>query len=118
VADPPHPDRVPDAESATADDLKFTGYLLSETHPIGRGKAKFFRNLGYNNDNYTHLRDQLLSKLPTVSAAKSRDNPGGGENYEAVIQIEAPGGGTVDIRTFWEVHPQTGTRLITAYPLS
>ena len=34
---------LPEAESARVDREKLTGYLLSESHPIGRSKAKFFR---------------------------------------------------------------------------
>lgn len=112
-----HPDAVPDAEEATADERKFTAYLLNENHTFGKSKAKFFRAAGYNESNWKDLRDALLERLPHVPATHSRSNPGGGENYEAVVRIEAPEGSTLDVRTFWEVHPHTGTRLITAYPL-
>lgn len=100
-----------------ADDRKFTEYLLSETHPVGKGKAKFFLEAGYDRRNFSSLRDQLLTQLPTVAGTFKCENRGGGRNYEAVVRIEATGGRTREIRTFWEVHPQTGTRLITAYPL-
>ena len=111
-----HPARVPEAEAAYADPRKFTDYLLSETHTDGRGKAKFFREIGYDLSNWEELYKSLLAQLPTVEGRYSRPNPPWGENYEAVLRIEAPVG-TVNVRTFWEVHPMTGTKFLTAYPL-
>ena len=61
-----HPERVPGAEAASADDRKFREYILSETHPIGRGKAKFFTNIGYTGANWQELREQFLAQLPRV----------------------------------------------------
>jgi hypothetical protein len=113
-----HPDRVPHAESATADPRKFTHYLLSEEHEQGRGKARFFKMNGYDASRADELREALLAQLPYVEGRYSKANEyTGGDKYEAVLRVEAEGGRTVDIRTFWEVHPQTGTTLITAYPL-
>jgi len=112
----PDTERVPNAESATADPRKFTEYLLSETHTQGQTKARVFRRYGYNQSNWTELRDAFLAQLPQTSARLSKRNPRGGENYEAPMQIKAPGG-TVDIQTIWEVHPTSGTTFVTAYPL-
>jgi hypothetical protein len=113
-----HPERVPQAESATADPRKFTHYLLNEEHEHGRGKAKFFKMNGYDASRADELREALLAQLPYVEGRYSKANEyTGGDKYEAVLRVEAEGGQTVDIRTFWEVHPQMGTTLITAYPL-
>ena len=72
MADQLHPDRVPDAESASADGEKFTGYLLNETHTRGKSKAKFFRNFGYDDSNWSDLRDAMLGQLPSVAATHSK----------------------------------------------
>ena len=39
--------RVPNAAAARVDLEKITAYLLSDAHPIGRIKAKFFKGLGF-----------------------------------------------------------------------
>lgn len=36
--------KLPDKEKAYIPLLKIKDYLLSETHPIGKSKAKFFRS--------------------------------------------------------------------------
>jgi hypothetical protein len=66
-----HPQRVPDAESATADPRKFTHYLFNEDHECGRGKAKFFKMNGYDNSRAEELRETLLAQLPYVEGRYS-----------------------------------------------
>jgi len=41
--------KLPDREKAYIPLLKIKDYLLSETHPIGKSKAKFFRSCGIVN---------------------------------------------------------------------
>ncbi|MEO0352503.1 MAG: DUF6883 domain-containing protein [Cyanobacteria bacterium P01_A01_bin.15] len=40
---------------------KLTRYLLSEVHPVGKAKAKFFRGLGFNDGNVALLEKGLLN---------------------------------------------------------
>ena len=112
----PHPNCVPGAEEAVAEERKFTEYLLNDDHPIGRGKAKWFKRAGYTTDNWRELRSGFLTQLPYVESWFVRENVAGGLNYEAQITVAAPNG-EIQVRTFWEVHPESGTRLITAYRL-
>jgi Domain of unknown function (DUF4926) len=79
---------VPDAQEAYAARRKFTHYLLSESHPTGRAKARVFRSAGYDQTNWEELRE-------------------GGHLYEAPMRIEGPRG-TLDVQTIWEVHPDDG----------
>ena len=39
--------QLPHVSSATVDRAKVVDYLLSETHPAGRSKARFFRAFGF-----------------------------------------------------------------------
>jgi hypothetical protein len=39
--------RLPNGEQAFIPIEKLSGYLLSETHPTGQSKARFFRALGF-----------------------------------------------------------------------
>ena len=38
---------------------KLLDYLLSETHPVGKSKAKYFRSLGFNETNIGSLKQGL-----------------------------------------------------------
>jgi hypothetical protein len=50
----------PHADHAIVDEAKIGDYLLSDTHPVGRFKARVFRSLGYTVESWTRLRDDLL----------------------------------------------------------
>lgn len=71
-----NPHCVPGASSATAADTKFVKYLLDYSRD--HGKAAFFGTLGFNTRNWEDLRTQMLEALPTVEAAPSTTNGGGG----------------------------------------
>ena len=107
---------MPDAENAFAAPRKFTHYLLSETHPTGRAKARVFRSVGYDQTNWEELRDAILAQLPHVEGRFRRSTPGGGDLYEAPMRIVGPKG-TLDVQTIWNVHRAAGTSFVTAYPL-
>jgi hypothetical protein len=108
--------RVPNAEAARVDLEKVTGYLLSETHPIGKVKAKFFKGLGF----VPELPGELVWALLDVA-----------RSHEVVDQVVTSFGtkyvvdgvvrGRTDsaqVRTVWLV--ETGglePRLVTAYPV-
>jgi hypothetical protein len=49
--------RLPNAEKAVIERRKLTEYLLSETHPAGRFKAQFFKNLGSSEPMWSNLRN-------------------------------------------------------------
>lgn len=51
--------RLPFADQAVVTDRKITHYLLSEEHPEGRAKARFFRSLGFDRDRPDELREAL-----------------------------------------------------------
>ena len=57
------PMHVPNASMATVADEKLSDYLLSETHPVGRFKAAFFRSLGYTLNTANELEVDLLALL-------------------------------------------------------
>ena len=49
----------PDWEKAEIYPSKVRDYLLSPTHPVGRFKAPFFAALGYTQDEWNVLQDDL-----------------------------------------------------------
>jgi hypothetical protein len=53
--------KLPNRENAHISPIKLTDYLLSETHSVGRSKAKFLRFVGFNENNREELKNALLS---------------------------------------------------------
>ncbi len=51
---------LPNRENAYIHTAKLTGYLLAETHSVGKSKARFFRGLGFNESNVSLLEQELL----------------------------------------------------------
>jgi hypothetical protein len=113
-----HPNRVPNAETATATDAKFRDYLLDLDHPVGAAKARFFAGLGWHRDRWMELRELFLTQLPLVEGRFSRVNEyNGAADYRAVIEVPIDHEQFVSVGTYWEVHPTEGTKFLTAYPL-
>ena len=42
-------------EALHVEDAKVRTYLLSSSHPVGRFKARFFRSLGFTEENWPEL---------------------------------------------------------------
>jgi hypothetical protein len=52
---------LPNASLAVVEPGKVRDYLLSSTHPVGRFKSVVFIALGYTQQDWAQLRDDLLS---------------------------------------------------------
>ena len=52
--------KLPNAENAIIPPDKLTDYLLSQTHLIGRWKAKFFISIGFNETRIDELEEALF----------------------------------------------------------
>ena len=52
--------KLPNARAADIAPEKIESYLLSEAHPVGRSKARFFRSLGFGRADSELLRQELL----------------------------------------------------------
>jgi hypothetical protein len=53
--------KLPNREKAHIPPSKLRDYLLSETHVVGRGKAKFFRMFGFDETNADLLEQGLIA---------------------------------------------------------
>jgi hypothetical protein len=94
--------KLPKAESAKINRAKLVRYLLSEGHPVGRWKAKFFRGIGFDERNVESLEKGLMEIVMTediVATATSLH----GEKYVVDGQITSPAGKRVRLRTVWIV---------------
>jgi hypothetical protein len=95
---------------------KLTDYLLSATHPDGRGKAAFLARLGYSRDDWQQLETDLREDQLTLDAAPGRASPYG-RKYEILGLLTGPNGTTAQIRTVWIVLAgETRPRLVTLIP--
>ena len=69
--------RLPNRNKAYIPLRKLELYLLSETHAVGKSKAKFFRMLGFNETNITRLEQELLAIAQTETVTEVIPSPYG-----------------------------------------
>ncbi len=107
---------LPQAQQATISTDKLTGYLLSDAHPVGASKARFFRRHGYTPEVAARLADDLRHIARTGTTVAVQTTPFG-TKYVVDGFVRAPDGLTVTLRTIWLVaSPGDVPRFITAYP--
>ncbi len=95
---------------------KLRDYLLSLTHPDGRGKAEYLGRLGYSEDAFQQLdadlREQILSREAQPGRASRY-----GQKYEILGPLTGPNGNTAWVRTIWIILTgETAPRLVTLIP--
>jgi len=96
---------------------KLTAYLLSETHSVGKSKAKLLRSVGYNELNVGLLKEGLLSIAHTEDILDMQSSEHG-VKYVIEGLLQTPSGGTLKIRTVWIIDiGQERPRFVTAYPV-
>lgn len=108
--------QLPNHDNAFIQPQKLTKYLLSETHDVGKSKAKFFREIGFNQTNLEQLKQELLNvaKIAVVTEVIETIH---GAKYVIIDAIKAPSGRSVTILTVWMIdRGETAPRFITARP--
>ena len=107
---------LPNALHARIDPRKILEYLLSETHPIGRHKAKTLRALGFEREHW--LRLALALKLVARSGSvESQTVIQYGTLYLVSGVLIGPSGIAARFRTVWIVPTgEFAPCLVTAYP--
>ncbi len=96
---------------------KLLDYLLSETHPVGKSKAKYLRSLGFNEINVNLLKEGLLAiaRLEDVKEAISSSH---GVKYVIDGTLQTPTGVFIKLRTIWVIDKNMERpRFVTAYPI-
>ena len=90
--------------------------MLSETHPVGQSKAKFFRAAGFDQTTLPVLHDGLLIIAKEGEITQVRSSPHG-MKYIIDGSLSTPAGHVVPIRTIWIIDTgQDIPRFVTAYP--
>jgi hypothetical protein len=98
------------------DPHKVRDYLLSPAHPVGRFKAAYFSQLGYEQLDWLRLQRDLLA-IGSADAASRHAATRQGDLFEIAANLEGPRGLAAAVRTIWFVrHGDAAARFITVYP--
>ncbi len=108
---------LPNKSRAYISISKITDYLLSETHIVGRSKARLFRSFGFDETNVNKFKQGLIKIAQTELVAEITETIYG-KKYVIDGELETPNGNMIHLRTVWII--ETGDdipKLVTAYPL-
>lgn len=109
-------DAVPNRNQAILDPVKISDYLLSEIHPIGRSKARFFKRFGFRNDAPEDLARALLVHVRDCPVATIEVSPYG-TKYRVEGRLISPDGRNPLVGTVWIiVDGEVVPRFVTAIP--
>lgn len=107
---------MPNRTKAFIQLTKLTGYLLSETHSVGRSKAKFFCSLGFNKETVSLLEQELLAITRSQEVTETLSTVHG-MKYVITGTINTPVGTTVNVLTVWIIDEgEDNPRFVTARP--
>jgi hypothetical protein len=107
---------LPNAELALIAREKLEGYLLSESHPSGRFKAKFFRRLGFTAAHWELLEQALREQHLPCDAVPGIPNAYG-QPFTINARLVGPTGASAVVISVWFLRTgERSTRLVTAYP--
>ena len=108
--------KLPNREFAYVPQSKLKDYLLSETHVVGRSKAKFFRMFGFNETNLELLEQGLITIAQTQEVKEEVSSPHG-KKYVIDGSLLTPINRSVNVKTVWIIEKgQDKPRFITAHP--
>ncbi|MCI0691296.1 hypothetical protein L0337_04725 [candidate division KSB1 bacterium] len=108
--------KMPNREEAYIPPAKLRDYLLSETHVIGRGKAKFFRMFGFDETNMELLEKGLIAIAQNEDVKTVTISPHG-TKYVIGGLLQTPLGRVISITTVWIIDKgQDRPRFVTAIP--
>ena len=108
---------LPNRDNAYIQSQKLTGYLLSETHPIGSSKAKLLRACGFTEKNVDKLEQALLT-IAYMEVVQDVIATPHGVKYVIDGVVKTPDHRHLHLRTVWIVDQgDTKPRFVTARPL-
>lgn len=108
--------KLPNADRAVIEPAKVRDYLLSVAHPVGRFKAVFFQSLGYTQEYWEVLQDDLRSLAVDGEAVPGQSSPFG-RKFEVSGMLTGPSGHSAVVRSVWIIeNDDAPPRFITAFP--
>ena len=90
--------KLPNHKNASVSLSKISNYLISETHPVGKWKAKIFLSHGYTPTTIDALRDGLLS-IAHEEEVKGIVNSKYGTKYIIDGNLKTPNGQELIVKT-------------------
>ena len=109
--------KLPNRARAYIPSPKLRDYLLSETHSVGKWKARFFRALGFDETNVDVLAQGLIG-IAHSEDVKDVVSSVYGTKYTVEGPLQTPAGSVAQVRTVWVVEVgQDRPRFVTAYPI-
>ena len=109
--------KLPNSSKVIIPRKKLIDYILSESHPVGSSKAKFFRGLGFDEKNIDKLAKSLL-RVAKENDVKNVRKFSYGTNYIVEGTIETPIGKAVKLVTVWFIKTEKSRPgFVTAYPV-
>lgn len=107
--------KLPRAEDVEIDARKILDYLLSQTHPVGRFKARVFARAGFN----INTAEGFIAEIRRIAAAgeiAAAEDFEFGRKYTVPGELVGPLGST-QVLTVWLQEPgRAGVRLVTVRP--
>ncbi|MBK5966906.1 hypothetical protein CCR95_23255 [Thiocystis minor] len=109
--------KLPNLERAFVRPEKITQYLLSETHPVGRYKARFFIGFGFSLASWQRLETALMQHPAQYEVVEIASTPFG-VSYAIDGPLLTPDGRNPQVKTVWFLETgQIAPYFITAHPL-
>lgn len=109
--------KLPYRKKAYISEEKLNEYILSETHTVGKLKAKFFRATGFDETNMSILKKSLLDIAHLQEVSEITTSPYG-KKYVIDGKIQSPSGKVIKVRTIWIIETgQKFPRFVTTYPV-
>jgi len=97
-------DFLRNAGGARIDPRKLRDYALNFNHDLGRYKAAFFAQMGYDADNWEVLERDIREQHLTQSAERGSASPYG-IKYNITAPLKGPTGDTRWVTTVWIFRP-------------
>jgi hypothetical protein len=99
-------------------DKKIVGYLLSDSHPTGRYKYRYFARFGFQAATWTVLRDAFMEHA-VANDVTIEEETDFGIKFIVDGSLPSPDGRNPAIRSIWiRRHEETEVRLVTTYPFT
>ena len=108
---------TPDFSQGIVGSTKILDYLLSENHPTGKSKARFFQGFGFSRQDW-QLLERALIEHATQNLVTGVNPSRFGVKYTIDGPLATPSGERPRIRAVWIVEGKDAApRLVTAHPL-
>ena len=108
---------TPDFSQGIVGSTKILDYLLSENHPTGKSKARFFQGFGFSRQDW-QLLERALIEHATQNLVTALNPSQFGVKYTIDGPIVTPFGTRPRVRVIWIVESKDAApRLVTAHPL-